>query len=150
LIAGCFGLHRLAVRRHRAHVARNELARAAADERELDVDDATDDHGSVGEQLDQLIWHANELLKIARASGDIRAALASIREARGLLDSAVRLKEMDASDLVGQGSGPGKILILPWNGRELPAESTFPSPEEWAVIRQQMEAAQRPDVGDAD
>jgi hypothetical protein len=99
-IARRFGIHRLAVARHRLHQARNATAAAMLDEMDDEDDlDVPEQSGSFGQQLDCLIEQANELLKIARASGDIRASLAAIREARGLVDSAVKLKDADGGVL---------------------------------------------------
>ncbi|GAN55470.1 hypothetical protein [Tanticharoenia sakaeratensis] len=57
--------------------------------------------GLVG-QMDELRERAMELLDKAEDSGDLRTAIAAIREARGVLDSLARLS--------GEGSRPGTVI----------------------------------------
>lgn len=77
-IAAQFGLVETSVRRHGADHLPDALARAEC-ARVLQADDLL---GQVGEMRE----HALDILATAEASGDLRTALAAIREARACLE----------------------------------------------------------------
>jgi hypothetical protein len=122
-IAREVGLHRLAVARHKSHVERNVAAQQAAADLDLDGDDVPPDADAPAQQgfddqLRQLVAQASQLMRVARKSGDVRAALQAIRDIRAIVDSQVRLAELAAANpATALNGGPGCVVILPDNHR---------------------------------
>jgi len=81
-IAGRHGVSRAALQRHRAHIAAAVQVQQA-----LTVERLLDD-------LADLQRRALALLTKAEQAGDLRTALAGVRECRGLLETAARLMEV--------------------------------------------------------
>jgi hypothetical protein len=124
------GVHRLAVARHKSHVLRNVAAQAVAADMGLEADDdppdAPAEQGTFNERLQELVGHASELMKIARKTGDVRAALQAIRDIRAITEAQVRLAELAATNpAAALDGGPGCVVILPDNNRnEVPDAET--------------------------
>jgi hypothetical protein len=102
---------------------------------------------SFSQQLDRLVVQCNILLRIARGSGDGRLALAAIREARGILDAQVRLREIDANDPTRAPGDHIKFYIyLPakFVGDDPPAGMEDISHEDWRRLCRIAEAYATP------
>ena len=84
-IASKFGLTRSAVQRHKPHVA--EAIERAAEKRKLSIGK------SILDRLENLYQHCQTLFDKAKAAKNFSAAVACIREQRGIVESLDKVRE---------------------------------------------------------
>ena len=142
-----FGIHQLAVARHREHVKRNAVALDAGTELDASGNVGVDAFASmsVHEQLSCLRTEAYKRMMIAQASGDGRLHIASLNAAKGILELVSKMaKDAGSADAVnGIHAGVVQLIILPWDGRAPIPPRHYPTPEQWDSLIAQHDAAHR-------
>jgi len=149
-IGNKYGLHRLAISRHRSHVDRQAVYVEAA--AELDASGNPDvkpfAEMSMQERRDWLSVTMCEVMQRAKINGDGRLIVASVNSVNGLMEQADKADKALGS--VGAVPGAVQLLILPWSAREKIPFKNYPTPEQWEelIAAHQAASTHKPDAHD--